>query len=201
MTLLLTEISIFGIVFTADSRICRRDGNKYVRERDASKIFPIPYLNAAVGYFGCAYVGRQRMEDWLREFIRAHSFMTNLEEFASSLGQTINRSLSGQQKAEPLGFHISGYVSINGQLVPSFFFVWNFENLQGQGSIKILQRFRVEEHFLRRDVSGLSVDQIHQALRRGTLIYRNGWLNPYTGLASRLYDFFGEASAHATIIN
>jgi len=191
MTLLLTEISMFGIVFTADSRICIRKGNQFIRDRDATKIFPIHYLNAGIGYFGCAYVGNEKMEDWLRKFINKNSSLRNLRDFSLILRDTINKSLKGKQRNEPLGFHISGYVLKNEKKIPSFFFVWNFDLRE---NLIILPEFRAEDHFLDRDVRDLSINQIDQLLRERIFVYRNGWLNPYTELASHLYDFFDKAS-------
>jgi hypothetical protein len=92
MTLLLTEIHNHDdpahatIVFAADRRISV--GSRYHGSR--KKIFAIPCLNAAIGYFGLAQVGCLQMADWLPAHLRRDRSLRSLGDFAENLADRLN---------------------------------------------------------------------------------------------------------------
>jgi hypothetical protein len=155
VTLLLTEIYVgtdmhdVTIIFAADRRI------SYEKKFHAlcKKIFRIPYLNAGIGFFGLAEVGRQPnatpMSDWLTSFIRKNHDTRTLRDFAHRLKDELNGDVPRTSKtSNPSGFHIAGF---NQDGLPEFWFVRNIEKMDQYRYIGYLDRYFVTEDFLTRD--------------------------------------------------
>jgi hypothetical protein len=112
------------LIFAADRRLTYPDGS-YAGTKQ--KLFPIPYLNGGVSYFGLAEVypkgKKQYLSDWLREFVTRHSATASLKDFAfqlcDELHTVIPANILGKNAS---GFHICGYDS-NG--LPEFWFLRN----------------------------------------------------------------------------
>src|SRR5438094_1187561 len=58
------------------------------------KLFPIPYLEAGISYFGLAEVfpkrGRGYLSDWLKDFIINQSSLKSLRDFAFHLREELH---------------------------------------------------------------------------------------------------------------
>lgn len=165
MTLLVTEIHNHRnpgratIVFAADRRISV--GGKYSGSR--KKIFEMPRLNAAIGYFGLAEVRGVPMADWLSSHLRLDSSRC-LADFSEVLAARLNDAVpASHRRREPSGFHISGFTP---ERRIEFWYVRNITDAgQPTGS------YNAREDFQRRDAP---------ALRSGhAQIYRNGDLLPH----------------------
>jgi len=180
MTLLLTDVTKFGIVFAADRQLV---GHRQRTEK-AQKVFPLERLNAAIAYFGQAYVGSKRMDRWLDRFIDEHCEIYSLEQLAHVLGTALEKGLVGKQRSQFLGFHLAGYVKQDGLTCPTFWFVRNFEHLDTT-TFKyhgILAHFRVSEEILGHHLEDLTPRQLNALLAQGDILcFCNGTLEPYVG--------------------
>ncbi|MEK6301492.1 MAG: hypothetical protein AABO41_12280 [Acidobacteriota bacterium] len=155
MTLLLTEIYVgtdmhdVTIIFAADRRI------SYEKKFHAlcKKIFRVPYLNAGIGFFGLAEVGRRPhatpMSDWLTSFINKNHDARTLRDFAHRLNDELNGAVPRTSKtSNPSGFHIAGF---NQDGLPEFWFVRNIETMDQHSYMGFLDHYSVTEDFLTRD--------------------------------------------------
>lgn len=136
MTLVLNEIHLVKdlthtvLVAAADRRITRRDGSY---DSTRKKLFDIPYLDAAVAYYGLAAVyphGTQEyLSSWLPNFIKSHSSITSLQDFAAILRDELHRVIPNSMlRDNPSGFHISGYRRDG---LPDFWHLTNVGSLRG----------------------------------------------------------------------
>ena len=160
MTLLVTEIHNpddpvhAAIVFGADRRISA--GGKYHGSK--KKLFEIPSLNAAIGYFGLAEVGGSPMANWLVSHLRQDR-STSLASFSSNLVARLNNAVPAYHRQSELsGFHISGFTP---ERRAEFWFVRNISDTgQPTGS------YEAREDFQGRDARMLQPGHAQ--------IYRNG---------------------------
>jgi hypothetical protein len=132
MTLVITEISQYGIVMGADSAVtCQtclpsgQTGNRVLT--GVHKLLPIAYLQAGVSCWGYGQIGNIDSDIWLNDFILSHKGQSQtLQAFVTQLEVELNRIIpptqSGQNEA---GFHLAGFVPKNGRLTPDF---WHLHN-------------------------------------------------------------------------
>ena len=66
MTLVMTEVSTYGVAMAADSAITLPDGRVYI---GAQKLLPVPILNAGLSIWGRGSVNRTAADTWLQDFI------------------------------------------------------------------------------------------------------------------------------------
>jgi len=183
MTLIVTQITSLGIVFCSDRRLSIGSH----RAGEVTKFVPIHSLNAGICYFGAASVGTVQLTSWLQTFIQ-RSTATTIGDFANSLATQVTRDMLPAQKRLGAGFHIAGYETVQGFVVPTFWHVTNFSGMQGYGYLAGTSTFAVTEDFLQRDVASIPVRGLQSYLSGKHHIYRNGQLFPYTQIAS----FFGQ---------
>lgn len=182
MTLILNEIHLLNglnktmLIAAADRRISKPNGSY---EATRKKLFPIPYLNGAISYFGLASVypkGEiQYLSDWLPNFINKQAGTPDLETFAQKLKDALHKVIPETALQErPSGFHISGY---NTQGLPEF---WHFNNIGGMHGFEYID-FKpwygpLSPDFLGRDAQknfgwdGSNPSSAHN----GVQTYRNG---------------------------
>jgi hypothetical protein len=173
MTLLLTEIHNHDdpahatIVFAADRRISV--GSRYHGSR--KKIFAIPCLNAAIGYFGLAQVGCLQMADWLPAHLRRDRSLRSLGDFAENLADRLNADVPAiHRRTVVSGFHISGF---DPHSRAEFWFVRNItDDYQPTGS------YAARDDFQGRDAANLQPGHVQ--------IYRNGDILPHVPLWTTL---------------
>jgi len=132
MTLLITEMSEFGIAMVADSAVTCVErlpsGQSFPRVLNgALKLQMIPHLNAGVSVWGLGTLptnsGQVATDIWLHDFIQQHSRVATLDEFALTLTTELQEIAGNIQ--EPLGLHLAGYVDVEGQKLPTFYHVRN----------------------------------------------------------------------------
>src|SRR6266542_3109068 len=111
MTLLITEIHNHddarraAIIFAADRRISINGRYHGLRK----KIFALPRLNAAIGYFGLAEVNGAAMADWLGSHVRQDN-SASLADFAKAIATRLNTEVPvSHRRSVPSGFHIAGF--------------------------------------------------------------------------------------------
>jgi len=115
MTLIITELSEFGIAMVADSAVTyfeRLPSEQPVPRvlNGALKLQVIPYLNAGVSVWGHGTLPVENAhvstDIWLRYFIQHHSGVASLDEFVDRLQIELQNIAGDLQK--PLGFHLAG---------------------------------------------------------------------------------------------
>lgn len=139
MTLLLTEITRFGIAMAADSAITFREplpagGTRIRVVRGANKLQEIPRLNAGISMWG---QGSFRMGDdvinmdtWIENLItEREDDYDSLENFATLLASEINNHVQPidvtQDPFGTVGFHLAGFVDFEGESLQTFYHVHN----------------------------------------------------------------------------
>lgn len=132
MTLVLTEISQYGMVMGADSAAtCKtllpNEQTGYRVLTGVHKLFPIPYLRAGISCWGYGQVGNFETDIWLGDFIRRQQRQSqNLQEFAIQLQDELNRIIPSTQSGEAeAGFHLGGFVDTDGGQTPDFWHIHN----------------------------------------------------------------------------
>ncbi len=127
MTLVLTELSPFGIAMAADSAVTvtvQKSGYSYVQAQGAKKLQIIPTLQAGVSCWGMGSIGDKPTDHWLADFIRANSGLSDLGSFAKALATTLQSTIGPSPgKQARLGFHVAGFELYGGKPVPSFYHV------------------------------------------------------------------------------
>jgi len=181
MTLILNEIHLQNgmkktfIIAAADRRISKPNRTFDSIKR---KVFPIPYFNGALSYFGLPFVyprrNRQYLSAWLPGFIRHQSTTDSLQSFAENLRDELNKIVpSNILQKNPSGFHICGYEK-NG--LPDFYYLSNCR-LGNFEYVDLRPKYKPpESHFLSRDASKVcNWDGINPlSATNGVLTYRHG---------------------------
>ncbi len=139
MTLIITEVSHYGIAMAADSAetldVELSNGERFVRvSAGVKKLQPIPYLSAAISGWGRGEIpdgaGTSKPTDvFMADFIARHADASTIDSFASELAAELESCLSGDQ--EPLGFHLAGIVDWRGGPTPTLYHVRNCDGKYG----------------------------------------------------------------------
>ena len=128
MTLILTEITEFGIAMAADSAVTtsynlgRHSGHRVLA--GVRKLQPVHYLNAGISCWGVGEIGGLDTDIWLENFIKANEHIHKLNDFAMLLQNELRRVL-GMIEQNTAGFHLAGFVEKEGRKMPTFFHVHN----------------------------------------------------------------------------
>ena len=134
MTLVITELSKYGIAMVADSAVTEvlklPSGRTIARVlTGVRKLQVIPYLGAGISVWGLGSILLENTQVptdlWLNDFIERHSGTGSIDEFAKRLTEEL-RSAVGM-KTDALGFHLAGYVEVNSKRLPTFYHVRNVE--------------------------------------------------------------------------
>lgn len=128
MTLLLTEITEFGIAMAADSAVTTTynigTGRGYRVLTGVKKLQPIHYLNAGISCWGLGKIDGIDTDIWLEDFIRTHSSINGLDDFAIALQNKLRQSVGIIEKNK-LGFHLAGFVESGECEFPTFYHIHN----------------------------------------------------------------------------
>lgn len=198
MTLILNEIHLLNglnetlLIAGADRRISKPDGTYDSTRR---KLFPIPYLNGAVSYFGLSMVypkGQpQYISTWLSGFIRRQSAAHSLRSFAERLGEELNRIVPPAILRDyPSGFHICGYDSRG---YPDFWYLSNIRGIRNFQYVDLKPQYAPpESHFLGRDAAKEfdwdGSDPL--SAKNGVQVYRNGDFRAHVAAWKSLDEIF-----------
>jgi len=134
MTLIITELSEFGIAMVADSAVTFKEqaasGLTITRVLNgAQKLQVIPYLGAGISMWGLAELpGAVKpipTDVWLFDFIQRHTTIKSIDEFANELAHELQEAV-GNIKI-PMGFHLAGYVEQEGKRLPTLYHVRNVD--------------------------------------------------------------------------
>ncbi len=127
MTLVLTELSSFGIAMAADSAVTTTNlqtGLSFALPNMARKLQPISYLNAGISCWGLGKIVDTPTDEWIENFIDNCEKITTLQDFVNELADNLNAQLPQNITGENrLGFHVAGYEEYHGVATPSFYHV------------------------------------------------------------------------------
>ncbi len=148
MSLILTQINKYGIIFATDSNITINNS----KTKEGKKIFKIPHLKSALCLAGSYTVGREPMNKWMPNYIKNDQSKT-LEEFTKKLAKRLEQKMSKDEKKGGCIIHISGFVKENNNfhIHPE---MWHISNVHlkpnGQYSSG-KEKFHFSEDFWNRD--------------------------------------------------
>lgn len=190
MSLILTQINRYDIVFAADSNITL--GNNSTEK--GQKIFRIPHLGAALCLAGAYSVDERRMNKWMSEHIK-HDKSSSLEEFAKNIKNTLEEKMTREEKEAGCVIHISGFIEQDGQEHPEMWGIGNVDFTTDGNYTARKEGFQYREDFWSRDWEKNKLkDQFNS---QGNSIYQyyiNGFTPGRVGfniLSRYLNDFLG----------
>ena len=134
MTLIITELSEFGIAMVADSAVTIEEktpsGDSIPRVLNgAQKLQVVPYLGAGISMWGIGTIRTPlwpiSTDVWIVDFIQRHAHVTSIDEFANELARKLQNDVGNIK--EPMGFHLAGYVEQYGKRMPTFYHVRNVD--------------------------------------------------------------------------
>jgi hypothetical protein len=137
MTLILTELSQYGIAMVADSALTvptllpRERQYIYRVYFGVTKLRPVPKLQSGISFWGEGKIGDIDTDVWLSDFInRTETNYKSLTDFTSLLRDELRENIKPITDPQNLrygtiGFHVAGYVDHKGNRVPTFWHVHN----------------------------------------------------------------------------
>ncbi len=140
MTLLLTELTPFGIVMAADSAQTQEVTNSdrsvtYRVLTGVVKLQVIPKLRAGISMWGLGWIpvlGMPPTDVWLKNFIANQSEHYNtIAEFATLLQDELRQCIApidigdANNVLGTIGFHLAGYVDYDGHPSPTLYHIHN----------------------------------------------------------------------------
>lgn len=189
MTLVLTELSPFGIAMAADSAVTTTNpqtGLSFAQPNMARKLQSISYLNAGISCWGIGEIGDTPTDEWIENFIDTHEGINTLQDFVNELADNLNAQLPQNTTGENrLGFHVGGYEEYHGVATPSFYHVHD-----GPSTTLEQRGIRVNPNQVNAN-HDMPPDIFHQKLTAGLgWITRNGDYILYVNIFSLLEEFF-----------
>lgn len=205
MTLILTELSHFGIAMAADSAVTIRTSRPngtivYKVLTGVRKLQVIDSLNAGISVWGMGQIDNMDTDLWLQDFIndQRHNYGT-LHEFAILLQNELRRLVQPiVTEANPLGsvgFHLAGFVDYTNEPTPTFYHIHNGESqvLRARG-IEVNPAIVNANHDLPPEI-------VSQLLSSGrAAIMRNGDIQIFAPFIQHLGEFFGRLSERGLTI-
>jgi hypothetical protein len=120
MTLVLTDVSPWGIVMGADTALTITRGGEEIVRTGAHKLHPIDLLDGGLSFWGLAEIESRPTELWIEDFLRVED--RSLEALATRLCETLG---SMRPFGELMGFHLAGYSELDDRPAPEVFHVHN----------------------------------------------------------------------------
>lgn len=195
MTLILTEISNFGIAMAADSAVTERvvmpNGNITYRVlTGVRKLQVIDKLNAGISVWGEGVINNTPTDIWLQDFIdRQRANYNSLFDFAILLQNELRLHIAPiNVQNNPLGtigFHLAGYDNHQGNPTPTFYHIHNGQSqaLSARG-ITVNPAIVNANHDLPPNLVLQNLSQINQPIT-----IRNGDFTIYAALFQHLNTF------------
>jgi len=173
MSLIVTQISQFGIIHASDSKLTETRSGKDIDAGSVRKVFPIPYLDSGLSIAGSFTIGGQPLEEWIKDFIENQKKEKTLllSDFANRLRDELQYRMLPQEKHDGSIIHIAGYVQSGSFRHPEFWFIRNIKKIdESTGEyIGAGEEFTISEDFWNRDC--LERDFMKE-FKKGTKIYR-----------------------------
>ncbi len=205
MTLIVSEVSRFGIAMAADSAITEVYPQNSMLPSGArtpptvrvgaQKIIPIHSIDAAISVWGFGTVGAGGRPDamipidrYLEDFAKTVKPNSSLEEVGSQLAAMTNDRISvGQIRG---GFHLGGYTVQDGERFPALYHIHTGHKAEGpHGPLTLHRDYPFES---RRDV-----DKWLRELKSTTFWLRNGAIDAYVAFQTHLNDLMNHLRKEA----
>ena len=207
MTLILTEITRFGIAMSADSAVTRHEplpGGQYVPKvlLGIKKLQKIPKLQAGVSIWGQGRINDVRTDIWLENFIRTREDeYDTIGDFAILLQKELRMHIPDIDVTVPanewgtIGFHLAGFVEWEGEIIPTFYHIHN-------GRSQALEERGIMINPKRINANHDLPPQLARELIEQGIVYttHNGDYRIYVELFSFLRDFFRNLATRRRVI-
>jgi hypothetical protein len=196
MTLIVSEVSKFGIAMAADSAITERYPPSWVLtsgvlapptvRTGAQKLILINVIDAAISVWGFGAVGtlndpdaRIPIDHFLLDFANSVVEDQSLEGVGNRLADLVNSRIRvGEIRG---GFHLAGYTQEGGRRFPALYHIHTGHNLEGpQESLKLYRDYPFG--------IGLNVDQWLRKLETNIYWLRNGLYDTYAYFSKYLNE-------------
>lgn len=204
MTLILTEVSKFGIAMTADSAVTE----KIVKPKGVvtyrvltgvRKLQVVDKLNAGASVWGEGSIGKTPTDIWLQDLIDGQMANYNsLSDFATLLQDELRLVIAPiniqKNPLGTIGFHLAGFVDYKGNPMPTFYHIHNGTSsaLSARG-VKINPAIVNSNHDLPPQLA-------QQILSTGEMyITRNGDFTIYAALFQDLDNFLQKLSQYGIL--
>ena len=193
MTLILTEISKFGIAMAADSAIT--EGTDIKRSLSGiQKLQPIPKINAGISCWGEAEIEEVYTDIWLDSFIRKkRREYGSIKEFAILLQNELREHID---KIDPskkefmwgtIGFHLAGFDKYEGEYSPTCYHIHN-----GRSQMLEKRGGKIDPAIINAN-HDFSPNLVKKWLENGSIpVLRNGEIEIYATIFDSLQTFFYE---------
>lgn len=203
MTLVLTEISRFGIAMAADSAVTSDiplpNGGADTRVlTGVKKLQVIPKIKAGISVWGEGDIEvkdeRYPTDIWLKYFIENRKDdYSSLHDFAVLLQDELRTCISPidvnnlQEEFGTIGFHLAGFVDWQGKMTPTFYHIHNGRSqvLEKRGSKNYDPSIINANYDLPPDISRKLLNY-----KDRPPIWRNGDYQIYAGMFGNIVDFF-----------
>ena len=197
MTLILTELSRFGIAMAADSAVMvpslAPSGRWIPRPlTGVRKLFPIHKLQAGVSVWGLGKIDTIDTDIWLYNFIISNEGKySTLRDFVFLLQDELRRYIPDidPNSYGTIGFHVAGFVEWKGRKLPTLYHVHNGRSqvLEDRGQASQIDPRRVNANH------DISPEECEKLFDQGmACITRNGDYEMYAALSELVEDFFSE---------
>lgn len=197
MTLIVSEVSKFGIAMAADSAITETCPSSWNLSSNspvpptvrvgAQKIIPIGSINAAISVWGLGTLGMPDnleaqipIDKFLYDFVNSIASGTSLEDVGNRLADVVNSRIKiGTVRG---GFHLVGYKDENGKHFPVLYHVHTGHNPNGpHESLKLYRDFPFG--------SGRDIDKWLADLQNNVIFWlRNGLFDTYAYFSQYLNE-------------
>jgi hypothetical protein len=188
VTLVLTELSNFGIAMAADTALTVRCLSADRRDIErvyygAKKLLKILKINAGISWWGDASVNGIDTDTWLGDFIIAKEKEYNsLDEFAILLQDELRKYVSpidvNKYPRGTRGFHLAGFVENNGQKQPAFYHIHNGESTATDK--------KIDAKIINANFDCPPIKFLQHQQQKKTYITRNGDYEPYAVVSNML---------------
>ena len=123
MTLVITDVSPWGIVMGADSALTITGGGETTVLTDAQKLRPIDWLKAGISFWGLGQIGGRYTWQWLNDLIDSSQHIGTLRGFADHLCGALKANVGSAN--ELMGCHLAGFVELEAKWCPQVFHIHN----------------------------------------------------------------------------
>ena len=179
MSVMIVQILPQGIILAADRNITSMrlgagvGGSQIIvvlGQSQRPKVLRWPNRKALIGYVGAARIGDIPSDEWLYDHIGNHLDISNFEQLANDLTNSVQRQRSldeGNNEPEHLIIHLAGFEQREGHMVPVVYYIRNhhavIENKPGEYYTDIRKEFICTEEFWGY-FSGVSPEHIRRQL-------------------------------------
>lgn len=170
MSLILTQINRFGIIFASDTNITVNG----VSTKKGEKIFDIPHLQAALCLAGTYSIEGISVDRWITSYTKLDK-SKNLREFAKNLCNSLEAKMRTEERSAGCIIHIAGFVDKKRTEHPEMWGISNV-NLLSNGEYSIKEKFDFREDFWCRDWQNKNIkDLFNKPDGYGYQYYINGF--------------------------